>query len=174
MSSLKSLNCQLSTTRSSRESNHHHHQPPLLIIGINEEGGEVSFSVLSRLVVGDSTRGSFEHVDKYYSLLHLYRAVSSDIRHDIKSPLVHRKHHTIDPEFDLIEWLNWNYHHSLTYDVLLRLASADDIYDAHDSSIETEYVENKFRYSKKLFSGYQNNALYILKYTPDLKFEVLR
>ena len=62
----------------------------------------------------------------------------------------------------------------VTYDVLLRLASADDIYDAHDSSIETEYVENKFRYSKKLFSGYQNNALYILKYTPDLKFEVLR
>lgn len=62
----------------------------------------------------------------------------------------------------------------VTYDVLLRLASADDIYDAHDSSLETEYVENRFRYSKKLFSGYQNNALYIVRYTPDLKFEVLK
>ncbi len=61
----------------------------------------------------------------------------------------------------------------VTYDVLLRLATADDIYEAHDSSIETEYVENKFRYSKKLFSGYQNNAFYIIRYNKDLEFEVV-
>jgi len=60
----------------------------------------------------------------------------------------------------------------ITYDVLLRLASADDIYDATNSDYETEYIENKFRYSKKIFSGYQNNASYIIKYNAELQFEV--
>ena len=61
----------------------------------------------------------------------------------------------------------------VTYDVLLRLAIADDVYDANDSNVETEYIENKFRYTKKMFSGYQNNALYIIKYNNDLQFEVV-
>lgn len=62
----------------------------------------------------------------------------------------------------------------VTYDVLLRLASAGDVYSANDSSVVTEYTENKFSYSKKLFSGYQNRAFYIIKYKDDLKFEILR
>ncbi len=52
----------------------------------------------------------------------------------------------------------------LTMDVLLRLASADDLYSASSSDVETEYVENKFRYSKKLFGGYYNEAVYVVKY----------
>jgi len=56
----------------------------------------------------------------------------------------------------------------LTMDILLRLASDDDFYDASDSEIETEYVENKFRYNKKLFGGYFNEAAYIVKFE-DLK-----
>ena len=56
----------------------------------------------------------------------------------------------------------------LTMDVLLRLASADNLYDASTNDIETEYVENKFRYSKKMFGGYYNEAVYIVKYD-DLK-----
>ena len=56
----------------------------------------------------------------------------------------------------------------LTMDVLLRLASADDLYKAADNTIETQYVENKFRYSKKLFGGYYNEAVFIVKYD-DLK-----
>ncbi len=61
----------------------------------------------------------------------------------------------------------------VTYDVLLRLAIADDVYDANDSKVETEYIENKFRYTKKMFSGYQNNAHYIIKYNKELQFEVV-
>ncbi len=61
----------------------------------------------------------------------------------------------------------------ITYDVLLRLASADDIYDATNSDFETEYIENKFRYTKKLFAGYQNKAFYIIKYNEELQFEVV-
>tara|TARA_R110002073_G_scaffold159955_2_gene315412 strand:+ start:13189 stop:15123 length:1935 start_codon:yes stop_codon:yes gene_type:complete len=52
----------------------------------------------------------------------------------------------------------------LTMDVLLRLASANDLYDASSNDIETEYVENKFRYGKKMFGGYYNEAMYIVKF----------
>jgi LysM repeat protein len=56
----------------------------------------------------------------------------------------------------------------LTMDILLRLASADNLYNAVDNTMETQYVENKFRYSKKLFGGYYNEAVFIVKYD-DLK-----
>jgi len=56
----------------------------------------------------------------------------------------------------------------LTMDILLRLASADNLYNAVDNTMETQYVENKFRYSKKLFGGYYNEAAFIVKYD-DLK-----
>ena len=52
----------------------------------------------------------------------------------------------------------------LTLDLLLRLASEEDLYQASSSAIETEYIENKFRYSKKMFGGYYNEAVYIVKY----------
>ncbi len=52
----------------------------------------------------------------------------------------------------------------LTMDILLRLAIDEDLYKASGNDIETEYVENKFRYSKKIFGGYFNEAAYIVKY----------
>ena len=52
----------------------------------------------------------------------------------------------------------------LTMDILLRLAIDEDLYKASANDIETEYVENKFRYSKKMFGGYYNEAVYIVKY----------
>jgi hypothetical protein len=52
----------------------------------------------------------------------------------------------------------------LTFDILLRLASGDDLYSVSQSDVETEYVENKFRYSKKLFGGFYNEAVYVVKY----------
>ncbi len=61
----------------------------------------------------------------------------------------------------------------VTYDVLLRLANDEDIYAASSSDFMTEYIENRFRYEKKTFSGYENKALYVLKYTDKLQFEVL-
>lgn len=59
----------------------------------------------------------------------------------------------------------------VTYDVLLRLAIAKDIYDSMDSDYETEYIENKFRYTKRFLSGYENEAVYLVKYNNDLLFE---
>jgi LysM repeat protein len=54
--------------------------------------------------------------------------------------------------------------YDLTMDVLLRLASAKNLYEATNDAIETRYIENKFRYSKKLFGGYYNDAAFIAKY----------
>jgi len=52
----------------------------------------------------------------------------------------------------------------ITLDILLRLATEDNLYEASSDAIETEYVENKFRYNKALFGGYVNEAIYIVKY----------
>lgn len=62
----------------------------------------------------------------------------------------------------------------VTYDVLLRLASGKDIYDAILPENETVYIENKFRYEKSDSKGYCNEAAYILKYNDQLKFEEVK
>ena len=61
----------------------------------------------------------------------------------------------------------------VTYDVLLRLASEKDIYDAVLPENETVYIENKFRYEKTGDQGYCNQAAYILKYNKELKFDIV-
>ena len=58
----------------------------------------------------------------------------------------------------------------IMYDILLRLASADDMYKASENDFVTEYIENKFQYTNKLLSGYQNNAVYIVNYDENLHF----
>ncbi|WP_179335303.1 LysM peptidoglycan-binding domain-containing protein [Winogradskyella costae] len=52
----------------------------------------------------------------------------------------------------------------ITLDLLMRLASAENLYEASIDAIETEYIENKFRYNKALMGGYVNEAVYIVKY----------
>ncbi|WP_053991815.1 LysM peptidoglycan-binding domain-containing protein [Mangrovimonas sp. TPBH4] len=59
----------------------------------------------------------------------------------------------------------------LTLDILLRLASKEDLYEATTPELETEYLENKFRYTKKYFGGYYNEAVYIVKYKDLTKVE---
>jgi len=62
----------------------------------------------------------------------------------------------------------------VTYDILLRLANAENLFDGLSIEGETEYIESKFRYDKKLFSGYSNQAFYILKYNPELHFDIVK
>lgn len=52
----------------------------------------------------------------------------------------------------------------LTLDILLRLSSNENGLPKSDDSLATEYTENKFFYSKKLFGGYVNQASYIVRY----------
>lgn len=52
----------------------------------------------------------------------------------------------------------------LTMDVVLRLVSSENLYMSVNEALLTEYVENKFAYKKKLFGGYYNNTVYLVKY----------
>ncbi|ARV08989.1 hypothetical protein BTO05_04830 [Winogradskyella sp. PC-19] len=52
----------------------------------------------------------------------------------------------------------------LVLDVLLRLSANEDGFDSSEENLETEYIENKFRYNKKTFGGHINEAMYIVKY----------
>ncbi|MGA1226466.1 MAG: PBP1 and LysM peptidoglycan-binding domain-containing protein [Tamlana sp.] len=52
----------------------------------------------------------------------------------------------------------------LTMDVVLRLVSSENLYISAKTAILTEYVENKFLYKKKLFGGYYNDSVYLVKY----------
>lgn len=54
--------------------------------------------------------------------------------------------------------------YDIMMDTLLRLGYAQDLYQAAASGIETRYIENKFRYTKKQYSGFYNDAVYIMKY----------
>lgn len=62
----------------------------------------------------------------------------------------------------------------VTYDILLRLASADDLYSSISENGTTQYVENKFDYEVKPTGGYQNKAVYILAYDKNLNLKVIR
>ena len=48
----------------------------------NEEVGEISLSVLSRVVLGDTLKSDFDHMSRLYLLQHHYRAVAKEIRID--------------------------------------------------------------------------------------------
>ena len=62
----------------------------------------------------------------------------------------------------------------VTYDLLLRLASSEDLYSSLNEEGTTQYVENKFNYETKLSGGYQNKAIYIMAYDRDLNLKVVR
>ncbi len=61
----------------------------------------------------------------------------------------------------------------VTYDILLRLGSADDVFASTENDYVTEYVENKFRYTKNSSRGYRNQAAYIIRYKDNLEFEIV-
>ena len=59
--------------------------------------------------------------------------------------------------------------YDLTLDVLLRLASAEDLYESFEKYPGyTEYYESKFHYLRKPEGGYTNDAIYILQLNEDL------
>ncbi|AWH74893.1 hypothetical protein DCS32_12190 [Dokdonia sp. Dokd-P16] len=61
--------------------------------------------------------------------------------------------------------------YDLMYDTLLRLAYSSDLYAAAATGVETDYVENKFKYSSRAKGGFSNNAVYLMKYTDTLELE---
>ena len=63
--------------------------------------------------------------------------------------------------------------YDLTLDVLLRLASADNLYDSFEKYTGfTEYHENKFHYTPKRNGGFYNDAVYIMSIDEELHLNV--
>ncbi|QJP35976.1 LysM peptidoglycan-binding domain-containing protein [Nonlabens sp. Ci31] len=58
-------------------------------------------------------------------------------------------------------------------DIIFRQASASDLYESALRNGKTVMTENKFDYSKKFFSGFYNDAIYILQYQEDLSIKEL-
>ncbi|GAB1857048.1 hypothetical protein MHTCC0001_18840 [Flavobacteriaceae bacterium MHTCC 0001] len=56
----------------------------------------------------------------------------------------------------------------LTMDVVLRVVTSEDLFMSVKMAPLTAYIENKFSYQKKMFGGYYNNAVFLVKYD-DLK-----
>ncbi len=52
----------------------------------------------------------------------------------------------------------------LTMDVILRIVTSEDLFMSVNNAPLTEYIENKFAYKKKLFGGYYNDSVYLVKY----------
>ncbi|WP_378187122.1 LysM peptidoglycan-binding domain-containing protein [Aquimarina sp. W85] len=59
--------------------------------------------------------------------------------------------------------------YDITYDILMRLGTADNVYQAATYEGTTEYVENKFNYAKKVSGGYYNKASYLIRFDENLK-----
>ena len=99
-----------------------------------------------------------------------YPSINKSLNSDLPDSFVksYKKKYGIEPNKFAVRGFD------LTLDVLLRLASDDDLYKASNNSIETQYTENKFRYSKKSNGGYINEAVFIVKYTPELTIEEVK
>jgi ABC-type branched-subunit amino acid transport system substrate-binding protein len=61
----------------------------------------------------------------------------------------------------------------VTLDIILRQASASDLYESAMKNGQTVMTENKFDYSKEFLSGFYNDAAYILQYQKDLTIKEL-
>jgi hypothetical protein len=63
---------------------------------VDEELGELCFSVLGRCVLGDTCKSSFEHVSKMFKLLPIYREVRDEIAGETRSSSIAWRHKVTD------------------------------------------------------------------------------
>lgn len=84
--------------------NHYSYRMMLSNMGIyNEELGEIGFSILSRVVLGDHCKNDFEHMDRMYKLLPVYRDLKNEVLKDnaVSTSLSWR--HKIDCQGDEVQ-----------------------------------------------------------------------
>ena len=70
---------------------------------VNEELGEISFSMLSRCVLGDTVKDEFKHMSKMYSLLPIFRDIKYDVMADTNVSTSLTWHHEIKPDSDEVK-----------------------------------------------------------------------
>lgn len=126
--------------------------------------GEITKNVEIILTTTDKTR-AFESTesDNNYHLSNLkfhYPSINKNYDSDNESNFVkhYKKQYGVSPSRYATRGFD------ITLDILLRLAASENGLTKNDNLIETEYIENKFRYGKKIFGGYVNEAAYIVRY----------
>ena len=128
-----------------------------IVNGFNMGAKEIVLSTTDRNRAFDSKEISNMHLS---NLKFHYPSANRDVSAEMDNPFVrsYKSQYKVSPNRYTVRGFD------LTLDLLLRLASDDNLYKASSSDIETEYIENKFRYSKELFGGYHNDAVYIIQY----------
>ncbi|MFV0539697.1 MAG: LysM peptidoglycan-binding domain-containing protein [Aestuariibaculum sp.] len=98
--------------------------------------------------------------NEHLSRLQFHYASTSKSFNNSNSPFIksYQKKHGVTPNKRAVRGFD------LTMDIVLRLATSNDLYTSASQPSQTEYVENKFAYKKELFGGYYNTSVYLLKY----------
>lgn len=120
----------------------------------------ISKEVGIRLFTTDKNKAFDSEVVSYSHLSNLKFTYPSASREIGENGFVkmYRKRYGTDPDAYAVRGFD------LTYDLLLKLAYKNDLVNASKLVGETEYVGNKFNFSKDISSGYFNRASYILGY----------
>ncbi|WP_044399586.1 LysM peptidoglycan-binding domain-containing protein [Lacinutrix sp. Hel_I_90] len=112
-----------------------------------------------------------EEVSNYHlSNLHFtYPSISKIVSEDSNIDFIknYKKEYHISPNTYAVRG------YDLTMDVVLRLVTAESLFSSVIQTPMTSYIENKFGYKKKLFGGYYNNSVYIVRYN-DLKIDEVK
>lgn len=128
-----------------------------IVNGFNMGSKEIILYTTDKNNAFDSREISNMHLS---NLKFHYPSVNKDVSSELTNSFVkkYRSQYNVSPNRYTVRGFD------LTLDLLLRLASDDNLYKASSQNIETEYVENKFRYTKDLFGGYYNEAVYVVKF----------
>lgn len=131
---------------------------------IQKENEEENKEAIEIIMVSTNKNSAFESDEisnEYLSKLQFHFASSSKpYNEDDNNSLVneYKRIYNISPNVRAVKGFD------LTMDVILRLVAFDDLYMSVNNVPLTEYVENKFAYKRKLFGGYYNDAVYLVKY----------
>ena len=102
---------------------------------VNEELGEMTFSVLSRCVLGDFLKSDFEHMSKMYSLLPVYMNIKNDIMHDTGKKDSISWRHTVDMNSDEVRSTSFFFKRTIT----TILANRHQSYDGNSACFINEF-----------------------------------
>lgn len=131
---------------------------------IQKENKEEKEAAIDIVLVTTNNNAAFEGdnvSNEHLSKLQFHFATSSKAYNENDNNLFVKKYksiYNITPNVRAVKGFD------LTMDIVLRLVSSKDLYTSVNQAPLTEYVENKFAYKKKLFGGYYNNTVYLVKY----------
>lgn len=131
---------------------------------IQKENKEEKKEAVEIILVTTNNNNAFEGDEvsnEHLSKLHFHFATTSKVYNENDNNSFvkkYQKSYNSTPDKSAVKGFD------LTMDVVLRLVSSEDLYLSVNKAPLTEYVENKFAYKKKLFGGYYNDTVYLVKY----------